>query len=101
VTAADQCDLLGLQRTGNPDVVRGFFWMEDLCVEDSGTCPFVYGKLPTTSHTPEYVLATSMMWVTLILWLASFGVFYLRYSAYKRRKAKEESRGKIFKLNDL
>tara|TARA_B100000795_G_scaffold264417_1_gene244880 strand:- start:11904 stop:12839 length:936 start_codon:yes stop_codon:yes gene_type:complete len=99
ITAADQCDSLALQRSGNPDVVRGFYWMSDLCVEDSGTCPYIFGKSPMTSHTPEYVLATASLWITVLLWIVSFGVFFLRHTAYKARKMKTEKRGKIFQMD--
>jgi hypothetical protein len=96
VTAADQCDNLGLQRSGNPDVVRGFYWMEDLCIEDSGTCPYVFGKSPSTSHTPEYVLATATLYMTIILWIVSLGLFGLRYLAYQARKEKKQKVHDIF-----
>ena len=80
---------------------RGFYWMDDLCVEDSGTCNFIYGKTPGTSHTPEYVLATATFWITGILWMVSLGIFKMRYSAYKARQAKHTSRANIFSVDDM
>ncbi len=70
--------------------------MSDLCVEDSGTCPYVFGKSPGTSHTPEYVLATASLWITIILWLVSIGVFKLRKGAYDGRKTKSVQNSKLF-----
>ena len=82
ITAAEECQNLGTQRAGNPDVVRGFFWIEDLCVEDPGTCSFVHGKSPMSSHTPEYILALSSLWFSLILWAVGLLILAKRLQLY-------------------
>ena len=96
ITAAEECQNLGTQRPGNPDVVRGFYWIENLCVEDPGTCPFVHGKGPKSSHTPEYILAMSSLWTSLLLWAAGLLIFMKRFQRYKGNKAKNKEREDFF-----
>ena len=96
ITAAEECQNLGTQRPGNPDVVRGFYWIENLCVEDPGTCSFVHGKSPITSHTPEYILAVSSLWTTLLLWAVGLLMCLLRYKRHKTKLAEQRQTEQLF-----
>lgn len=63
--------------------------MDNLCVEDPGTCPYVVGLSPGNSHTSEYIVATASLWNSVILWVVSFALFALRMKAWKGKRAKK------------
>lgn len=67
--------------------------MENLCVEDPGTCPYAAVLSPTYSHTSEYIVATASLWISVVLWLVGFVLLLYRVLAWMFLKQDKKKQG--------
>ena len=75
--------------------------MDNICVEDPGVCPYVIGATPLSSHTSEYVVATSALYLSGVLMLISLFLFFQRFKSWKKSKKKYVAWKNVFNPGSL
>ena len=83
------------------DIVKGYRWMDNICVEDAGVCPYIMAASPISSHTPEYVIATAALSLSGTLFLFALFLLFGRFKYWKRSNKKNIAWKDIFKPNNL
>jgi hypothetical protein len=83
------------------DIVKGYRWMENVCVEDPGVCPYQYASSPMHNHTPEYVAATSSLSIAGILLIFSLLFLRTRFKLWKKRRRNQVAWKDMFRPSRL
>lgn len=102
ITDSAKCMALGMRDIDvKKDIVKGYRWMDNICVEDPGVCPYAFGSSPISSHTPEYVIATSSLYLSGVLLLLSLFLLFQRFKSWKKSKKKYVAWKNIFNPGSL
>eukprot|EP00943_MAST-04B_sp_MAST-4B-sp1_P004454 g4454.t1 len=102
ITDNTRCMALGMRDIDvRKDIVKGYRWIGNLCVEDAGVCPYIFAASPVSSHTPEYIIATSSLSICGTLVIFAFYLLYGRFKHWKRSNKKHVAWKDIFNPHNL
>ena len=102
ITDSAKCMSLGLRDIDvRKDIVKGYRWMDNICVEDAGVCPYIMAASPISSHTPEYVIATAALSLSGTLFMFALFLLFGRFKYWKQSNKKNIAWKDIFKPNNL
>jgi hypothetical protein len=102
ITDSGKCEGLGAYDIDiTKDIVKGYRWMDGLCVEDPGLCPYLLASSPLTSHSPEYVVATASISMAASLFLLFAWLSFARFKTWKHARKRNVAWKAMFKPNRL